>query len=275
MQQIINFVIRNKIFLLFLLLFGISLGLTIQSHSYHRSKFINSANFLTGGIYERANNISVYFNLKEQNSLLVEENSRLRQQLFNSPDSLNQNVSFLDSTSFVGVYQFKSAVVINNNYSNTKNYLTINLGENDSVFEDLGVITSKGIVGIVDNTSKNYARVLSILNTKSKINAQLKATNHIGSLIWDGKSPQTVQMIDVSKFAPVKVGDTITTGGQSAIFPKGINIGKIDSFILDPGGDTYTITLSLFNDMTSLVHAYVIKNNDAAEIEQLENPLDE
>lgn len=275
MQQIINFVIRNKIFLLFLLLFGISLGLTIQSHSYHRSKFINSANFLTGGIYERANNVSVYFNLKEQNSLLVEENSRLRQQLFNSPDSLNQNVSFLDSTSFVGVYQFKSAVVINNNYSNTKNYLTINLGENDSVFEDLGVITSKGIVGIVDNTSKNYARVLSILNTKSKINAQLKATNHIGSLIWDGKSPQTVQMIDVSKFAPVKVGDTITTGGQSAIFPKGINIGKIDSFILDPGGDTYTITLSLFNDMTSLVHAYVIKNNDAAEIEQLENPLDE
>lgn len=275
MQQIINFVIRNKIFLLFLLLFGISLGLTIQSHSYHRSKFINSANFLTGGIYERANNVSVYFNLKEQNSVLVEENSRLRQQLFNAPDSLNQNVSFLDSTSFVGVYQFKSAVVINNNYSNTKNYLTINLGENDSVVEDLGVITSKGIVGIVDNTSKNYARVLSILNTKSKINAQLKATNHIGSLIWDGKNPQIVQLIDVSKFAPVKIGDTITTGGQSAIFPKGINIGKIDGFVLDPGGDTYTITVSLFNDMTSLMHAYVIKNNDAAEIKELENPLDE
>jgi len=275
MQQIINFVIRNKVFLLFLLLFVISLGLTIQSHSYHKSKFISSANFLTGGVYESANNISGYFDLKQQNELLVEENSRLRQRIFSNVDSTNQNPSYLDSTTFTGIYEFKGTTVINNNYNNTKNYLTINLGENDSIYEDLGVITSKGIVGIIDNTSSNYARVLSILNTKSKINARLKATNHIGSLTWDGKSPQKTQLIDVSKFAPVKVGDTITTGGQSAIFPKGINIGTIDSFVLDPGGDTYTITIDLFNDMTSLAHAYVIINRDAAEIKQLENPVDE
>ncbi|MEM6517079.1 MAG: rod shape-determining protein MreC [Bacteroidota bacterium] len=275
MQQIINFVIRNKVFLLFLFLFAVSVGLAIQSHSYHKSKFINSANVLTGGIYESANNISGYFNLKEQNELLVEENGKLRQQLFSKSDSTSQNNSFLDSTSFVGVYEFKSATVINNNYSNTKNYLTLDVGENDSITQDLGVITSKGIVGIIDNTSKNYARVISILNTKSKINAQLKATNHIGSLIWDGKSPKIVQMIDVENFAPVKNGDTITTGGQSAIFPKGIPIGSVESFKLDPSGDTYTIVVRLFNDMTSLAHAYIIINRDAAEIKKLENPIDE
>ena len=275
MQQIINFVIRNKVFLLFLFLFGASLGLTIQSHSYHKSKFINSANFLTGGVYESANNISGYFGLKTQNQLLIEENSRLRQQLFSSKDSTVKNISFLDSTSFKGVYEFKSATVINNNYSNTKNYLTINLGENDSIIEDLGVITSNGIVGIIDNTSKNYARVLSILNTKSKINALLKSTNHIGSLTWDGKSPKIAQLEDVENFAPVEVGDTIVTGGQSAIFPKGIPIGSVSNFVLDPSGDTYTITVNLFNDMTSLAHTYVIINRDTAEIKQLENPADE
>lgn len=275
MQQIINFVIRNKVVLLFLLLFGISFGLTIQSHSYHKSKFINSANFLTGGVYERGNDVRVYFNLREENEILVEENSRLREQLFSTNDSIVKKVTFLDSTSTNGIYQFKSANVINNNYSNTKNSITINLGENDSVFEDYGVITSKGIVGIIDNTSKNYARIISILNTKSRINAQLKSSNHIGSLTWDGKKAQVVQLMDVSKFAPVKVGDTITTGGQSAIFPKGIPIGSIDSFVLDPGGDTYTITVNLFNDMTSLSHVYVIKNKDAQEIRQLENPINE
>ena len=67
MQQIINFIIRNKNFLLFLLLFGFSLLFTIQSHSYHKSKFINSANFLTGGVYNSVNNVSNYFNLKSQN----------------------------------------------------------------------------------------------------------------------------------------------------------------------------------------------------------------
>lgn len=275
MQQIINFVIRNKVFLLFLFLLGVSLGLTIQSHSYHRSKFINSANFLTGGVYESANNISGYFGLKTQNQLLIEENSRLRKQLFSSKDSTVKNISIIDSTSFKGVYEFKSATVINNNYTNTKNYLTINLGENDSIVEDLGVITSNGIVGIIDNTSKNYARVLSILNTKSKINGLLKSTNHIGSLTWDGKSPKIAQLEDVENFAPVKVGDTIVTGGQSAIFPKGIPIGSVSNFTLDPSGDTYTLTVNLFNDMTSLAHAYVIINRDAAEIQQLENPVDE
>ncbi|MEM5564118.1 rod shape-determining protein MreC [Psychroserpens sp. AS72] len=276
MQQIINFVIRNKTFLLFLLLFIISLGLTIQSHSYHKSKFINSANFLTGGIYERASSISDYFDLDDQNEVLVEENRRLRSQIFNSGDSIISTNTSIDSVTFNGRYKIQSAKIINNNYASTKNYLTINKGEKDAIKEDLGVITSKGIVGIIDNTSQGYARILSILNTKSRINAQLKSSSHIGSLKWDGKSPATtVQLTDISKFAPVKEGDTIITGGQSTIFPKGIPIGSIDSFVLDISGDTYTIQVKLFNDMTNLSNVYVIENLDSEEIKLLENPIDE
>ena len=276
MQQIINFVIRNKTFLLFLLLFVISLGLTIQSHSYHKSKFINSANFLTGGIYESASGISDYFDLNEQNDILIEENNRLRSQILNSSDTITIASSSIDSVTYNGRYKIQSAKIINNNYASTKNYLTLNKGENDAIKEDLGVITSNGIVGIIDNTSNSYSRVLSILNTKSRINAQLKSSNHIGSLKWDGKSPATtVQLTDISKFAPVKEGDTIITGGQSTIFPKGILIGTIDSFALDISGDTYTIQVKLFNDMTNLSHVYIIENLDTEEIKLLENPIDE
>ena len=77
MQQIINFILRNKSFLLFVLLFGISIVLTIQSHSYHKSKFINSANFVSGNVYETTHGITQYFDLKEHNKLLSEENKRL------------------------------------------------------------------------------------------------------------------------------------------------------------------------------------------------------
>ncbi|WP_047544717.1 rod shape-determining protein MreC [Psychroserpens sp. Hel_I_66] len=276
MQQIINFVLRNKTSLLFLLLFAISLALTIQSHSYHKSKFINSSNFLTGGIYESASGISDYFDLKSQNEILIEENSRLRSKLLNDNDSLVSNSTFIDSVSYSSRYKIQSAKIINNNYASTKNYLTVNKGEKNGIKEDLGVITSKGIVGIIDNTSNGYARVLSVLNTKSRINAQLKASNHIGSLVWDGKTAATtVQLIDISKFAPVKEGDTIITGGQSTIFPKGIPIGTIESFVLDISGDTYTIQVNLFNDMTNLSHVYIIENLDSEEIKNLENPIDE
>jgi rod shape-determining protein MreC len=276
MQQIINFVIRNKTFLLFLLLFVISLGLTIQSHSYHKSKFINSANFLTGCVYESASGISNYFDLNEQNDILVDENNKLRSQILNSGDSIVATNSIIDSVSYNGRYKIQSAKIINNNYASSKNYLTINKGEKSGVREDFGVITSKGIVGIIDNTSNGYGRILSILNTKSRINAQLKSSNQIGSLKWDGKSgAAAVQLTDISKFASVKVGDTIMTGGQSTIFPKGILIGTIDSFVLDISGDTYTIQVKLFNDMTNLSHVYVIENLDSEEIKHLENPIDE
>lgn len=273
MQQIINFVIRNKTFLLFLLLFSVALALTIQSHSYHRSKFINSANGLTGGIYGAVNSVDKYFGLEEENAILAEENKRLREQLFNSETASDSIVN--DSNYSDGRYKVIVAEVYKNSYSRTNNYLTINKGKNDSVKQDFGVITSKGIVGIIDNTSKNYATVLSILNKKSRINAKLQSSNHIGSLIWNGDSPEFAQLIDVSKFARVKVGDTIVTGGQSAIFPKGIGIGKIESFETDISGDTYTIQVKLFNDMTNIGTVYILENHHKEEIKTLQNSSNE
>lgn len=273
MQQIFNFVIRNKTFLLFLLLFSIALTLTIQSHSYHRSKFINSANGLTGGVYGTMNALGKYFDLDEQNTILIEENKRLREQIYNT--TRTKDSSYIDSSYNKQRYRVVTAQVYKNSYSLTNNFLTINKGKKDSIKEDFGVITSKGIIGIIDNTSNSYATVLSILNTKSKINAKLKSTNHIGSLEWDGQSPEFTQLTDVSKFAPVKVGDTIVTGGQSAIFPKDIGIGIIDSFETDISGDTYTIQVRLFNDMTNIGSVYILENIDRSEIQTLENGIDE
>ncbi|ARV10300.1 rod shape-determining protein MreC [Winogradskyella sp. PC-19] len=268
MQQIFNFVIRNKTFLLFLLLFGIALSLTIQSHSYHKSQFINSANSLTGGVYGTVNSIGQYFDLKEQNSILVEENKLLREQLLNT-NKVSQNI--IDNSSFNDEqFDIISAEVYKNSYDSPNNYLTINRGLRDSIQQDFGVITSKGIVGIIDNTSNKYSTVLSILSKKSRINAKLKSSNQSGSLTWDTNSPYFAQLEDVSKFAKLNIGDTIVTGGQSAIFPKGIEIGKVEEFTTDTGGDTYTIQVRLFNDMTTLQHVYIIKNNDIEELKTLE-----
>mgnify|MGYP000111649718 CR=1 FL=1 len=87
MQQIVNFVLKNSNRLLFLLLLVLSLLLTIQSHSYHKSKIISSANFFTGGIYQKINNVDEYFNLKSQNDELAKENARLKSLLFNQKDT--------------------------------------------------------------------------------------------------------------------------------------------------------------------------------------------
>jgi len=267
MQQIVNFILRNKNFLLFLFLFGIAILFTIQSHSYHRSKFINSANFLSGGIYNFSNNVSTYFNLKSQNELLAKENTRLNELLANKKIESNEN--------FNNQYQYTKANIIKNSYSLTNNFLLINKGENNGVKTDFGVCSSNGIIGIVDNTSNKYATVISILNSESSISVKLKNTNHIGSLIWDGNNPNIVKVTDVEKIAPLNKGDTIITSGQSSIFPKGIPVGTILNYKLDITQNFHEIDVFLFNDMTNIEHVYVIENNDKKEIEVLLNSQNE
>ncbi|MDT0643657.1 rod shape-determining protein MreC [Zunongwangia sp. F363] len=275
MQQIFNFLIRNKNNILFLLLLALSIFLTIQTHSFHKSRFISSANFVTGGVYNWANNFQTYLHLDEYNARLLEENKELRNIItnLNVKDTAVAG-DHLDTTSFSGDYYFRSATVINNNYSKVDNYLTINKGENDGIEPEFGVVTSKGIIGIVDRVNDHFSRVISILNSRSKINAQLSKTNHFGSLVWNGKDPNVVQLIDVPRQAPLQQGDTIITGGRSLIFPKGLPIGSIKDFSLDPTQSYYTININLFNDMTNIGYVYIIENVNREEIESLED-LDE
>lgn len=268
MQQIFNFIIRNSNRLLFLLLLGISLGLSIQSHSFHKSRVISSANFLSGGVYEKINSINEYLNLRKENDELVLENARLKSLLFNAEDTTK--LPLPDSIKGVKPADIIVSKVIHNSYNVHENYITINSGSNDGVKPDMGVINSLGIIGIVDNTSPRYATVVSILNIKSQINAKIKKSNHFGSLIWDGKSTGFVQLIDVPRLASVRRGDTIVTGGQSVIFPENIGIGTVEKIYTSKKTNYYTIDVKLFNDMTNLGHVYIIKSRDREEIIKLE-----
>ncbi len=274
MQQIIYFFIRNKNFLLFLFLFVISLGLTVNSHSYHKNKYVTSANFFSGTIYNWKSNVTDYFSLREQNDALADENMRLRTLLRSTQDTIIFET--LDSTVLTTPYTYYPAKVINNSYAKTKNYLTLRKRAEDAIETDMGVISSKGIVGIINKVSRKYASVQSILNTNSKINAKLKNSFHFGSLVWDPetKNPNEAKLVDIPRQAPVVVGDTIVTDGKSTIFPRGILVGTIKEFELSNNQDYYDVTITLFNDMTSLHHVYIIENNEKEAIKQIENPGD-
>ncbi|PKV49349.1 rod shape-determining protein MreC [Aquimarina sp. MAR_2010_214] len=270
MQQIINFLIKNKRFLLFLLLLCIALIFTIQSHSYHRSKFVSSTNFLSGELYSWQHSVSDYFGLKKENQRLLDENEKLRNRLsVLGVDSVT--TTHLDTLSFDKPYTFTKARVIKNDYSKIDNYILINKGEKDSIVPDMGVITDKGIIGIIENTSKNYSRIISILNSNSRINAGLKKSNQYGSLIWNGKDPNIVQLETIPRQAIIREGDTIITHGRSTIFPRGIGIGTIVNYKLNQNKSYYLIDVKLFNDMSDIGFIYAIKSRDIKEIKSLEN----
>lgn len=268
MQQIISFIIKNSNRLLFLLLLIISLTLTIKSHSYHRSEYVNSANAVTGTVYEKINEANEYLSLKEKNKELASENALLKELLFNKKDTLltSKTVFRNDLNNFNVVV----AKTVKNSFNKRENYITINAGSLAGIKTDMGVVNDKGIVGLIEKTSANFSTIQSILNTKSKINAKIKNSDHFGSLVWDGKNVGFAQLIDVPRLASLRKGDSIVTGGNSDIFPENIPIGKIDKIFIDKKTNYYTINVRLFNDMTSIGYVYVIENKKRKEKQQLE-----
>ncbi len=265
MQRIINFILSYRNAFLYGFLMVISLTLTVRSHSYHQSKFFNSSKWVTGNVYGISTNISSYFGLREENDKLVKENEQLRRLLFNSEKVALQGID----TSAIN-YEVFSASLIKNSFSSPRNYLTIDKGEKQGVEQDMGVITTSGILGIVENASSNFATVQSVLNTKSNINAKIKNTNYFGSLIWDVQDYNVVQLIDIPRLVPLVVGDTIVTGAMSSIFPEDIPIGVIKKYDLNTSRSFYNIDVELFNDMANIKTVYLIKNKSKQEIRTLE-----
>ena len=268
MQRIIDFIIRNRNFLIYIFLLSISLVLTFQSHSYHRSKFFNSSNWISGSIYATKDNVTSYFKLKGENQRLLNENNRLRNILFNQGPEDTLGIDTLQLS-----YRVVTARVIKNSYSGTENYLTINKGSSDGIEQDMGVISAMGILGIVEQTTGGYAAVQSILNTKSNINAKIKNTNHFGSLTWNTNRFDEVQLEDIPRLVQLREGDTIVTGAMSSIFPEGIPIGVVKTSKLEDSASFYSIDVSLFNDMTNLSSVYVITDLNREEILELESTL--
>ena len=81
MFQLFNFFLNNKTGLLFIFLEVMAFVFVLNSHSYHQSKILNSANIVSGAILKKSNAINDYFSLKNKNKTLAIENEQLKNKL--------------------------------------------------------------------------------------------------------------------------------------------------------------------------------------------------
>jgi len=152
MQRIIYFLNRNKELILFLSLLFFCFYLNISYNQYNKSKFINSSNSFFSFFFDTKRNISKYLNLEYENKILVEENSKLKKQLFNN----NHEIVGLQKQKNFDV---TATSVIKNSYNMQYNFLTVNAGSSEKIKIDNGVISSNGVIGIVDKVSEKYSKL--------------------------------------------------------------------------------------------------------------------
>jgi rod shape-determining protein MreC len=111
---------------------------------------------------------------------------------------------------------------------------------------------------------------MSLLNIDMMVSASIKRTGHFGSIQWDGRDPEIVNL----KFIPPHVkpvkGDTIVTSGYNAIFPEGIVIGVIDDVKLADAALFYELDVKLMQDFRKLSFVTVVKSQLKQEQDSLE-----
>ena len=299
MRNLFLFLFRFRGALVFGLLEIISLYLFITNNSYQRAAFFNSANKYAGLVLVRRTQVTDYFHLVEMNQQLVAENAGLRQQLY-PPDATRREADSValppartDSlrrvrylrpgarpdTLLLGQqrlpardpsYPLIPARVINNMLHNVDNYLTLNVGSVNGVHAGLGVVAAGGVVGRVKVVSEHYATVTSLLHSKTSIASKIKRDGTFGTIRWLGDDPTHALLDNVLRETKLVKGDTVVTSGYNAVFPEGIFIGTIDSFVKEPDKNFWTVRVRLGINFANLTYVYVVTSRPKAERDTVE-----
>ncbi len=268
MRSLLDYLVKYSYVFLFILLEILSLVLLFGFNDRQKLAFVTSANSVSGSIYELFSNVDVYFNLRRENTLLVEENARLRSMLYELTDS--QTVDSARNMSRDGVI---AARVIDNSVRKDDNYMTVNKGSNDGVGKGMGVYNSTGVIGVIMASGKSYSVVMPILNGNTSISSKIKGTDNFGFLEWSGGDSYTAQLKDVPYHSNVEVGDTVVTTGFSSVFPENITIGTVADVQRLSNGYTLKILVSLAVDMSDLGWVYIHSKTVDPEIIDLQQQL--
>lgn len=218
---------------------------------------------------------TAYLRLKQVNEQLVAQNKYLMTELYGKEKGTAPVFRRVHDTIGGGqIYTFVDGEIIFNSINRKDNYFTINRGRRDGVFPKMGVIAPEGIAGIVVNTTNSYSLVQSVLSVnKIRISAALKNSGYFGTLTWRGDNSRIMHLSDVPKYVPLKVGDTVITDGKSAIFPRGVMVGRVAGYEVDSKTGFWDIAVELSEKMGRLNKIYVVKNLHKAELQKIQDTL--
>jgi rod shape-determining protein MreC len=276
-RNIFLFIRRYFNFLVFIILQIFCISLIVQYSKYHHAMFGDTANKLTGKVNTQYDKVEYYFRLKKTNDSLVKANERLYNMLaqnYDIPDSIATK-QVVDSIRIDSILQFKKYTYINskvvaNSVTSQNNYVVLHGANVSKMRPNMGVVDpSNGVIGVITEVSGNYAVVMSLLHKDSKLSGKLFKTGETGTVTWDGKDPNLITLSGISKGVKVAKGDSVITSGFSAIYPRGLLLGRINEIYPEGGTSNYRIVLRTAANFHTIEYAYAIDNNQQQEIDRL------
>lgn len=275
MQNLVDFFVRYKHWLLFLLLEAFSLLGLFSYDGYQKSVYFTTANGIVGSIYSAVSSVTSYLHLQTENRRLEEDNERMRKRILALEGQLRAvKADTLRNHGLPTRYQVVSAQVVGATLHRSNNFITINRGTADGVQPEMGVVCSRGVVGVVYLASAHYAIVMPLLNVNSKISCRLRRSEYFGTLEWQRGRSDITWATGIPRHARVRKGEVVETNGYSDIFPAGLPIGYVMKIGDSADGMSYLLKVGLFANFETLREVSVITNYSQPERRLLEEKAD-
>ena len=139
---------------------------------------------------------------------------------------------------------------------------TINRGTTHGVTEGMSVVTGAGLVGYVYEAGLTYAKVLTIIDTRSDVAVLVQRTRDNGVMrgevteASDSAECYTYYLPNVNNIMP---GDVIVTSGTDSLYPKGLTIGEVIAVSQETSSDGSYVIVSPYVDFRHVEEVLVLR----------------
>ncbi len=148
------------------------------------------------------------------------------------------------------------AMVIGYDLHGWSQTIVLDKGYRDEVKEGMAVISPKGLVGQILESSAHFSRVMLLTDHNSEIAGITQRTRARGMIEGTGNHSCRMKYLHVSE--DIQVGDTVVSSGVDRTYPKGILIGTITQVNKKHFGLFQEADLKLAVDLRTLEEAFVV-----------------
>lgn len=203
---------------------------------------------------------------------LTKENEELREQIESmqkeqaDASALREENKWLKD--YLGLHaahpEFKltSADIISRESGNYATVLTLNCGTVHGIKREMPVITADGVFGYVSEVGLDWCKVVSIIETTSKVGVYTDRSGVIGTVQGSTELRESgMCVMSYSAGANIKVGDRVYTSGTGSIYPGGLLLGTVESIRADEATRTLIAEIRPaidFTDVSSINGVMVI-----------------
>ena len=180
------------------------------------------------GVETMAEGIRTVASLRAENVRLQAENDllqrwRRRAEILESENQQLRSVTGTVSDENRSLITARAVTAPGGSFAHT---ILIAIGDESGIAAGDPVITSNGLVGIVYEVGRAYARVLMISDINARIPVMLASSSWPGLTI--GRNGEYLELAFLPAEARPEVGELVLTSGHGGILPAGLAVGRVD-----------------------------------------------